>query len=107
MPSQTETHFDPLVSNRTKLDWRFLRFKEQLQPGEHVNTMIRFLLLQNRAGKTRLAKYYVPMDDAEKHTTEYEVHKVISTRDPKFTNFVEVPSPSPSHTHIVQVSLRL
>ena len=57
--------------------------------------MIRFLLLQNRAGKTRLAKYYVPMDDAEKHATEYDVHKIISTRDPKFTNFVEVAAPPP------------
>ena len=56
--------------------------------------MIRYLLLQNRAGKTRLAKYYVPMDDAEKHATEYDVHKVISTRDPKYTNFIEVPPPS-------------
>lgn len=52
--------------------------------------MIRYLLLQNRAGKTRLAKYYIPLDDAEKHALEYEVHKLIANRDPKFTNFVEV-----------------
>lgn len=54
--------------------------------------MIRFILLQNRAGKTRLAKYYVPLDDSEKHSLEYEVHRLIATRDPKFTNFVEVVS---------------
>jgi len=61
--------------------------------------MIRYLLLQNRAGKTRLAKYYVPMDDAEKHATEYDVHKTISTRDPKYTNFIEVtPLPFPAAT---------
>jgi AP-2 complex subunit sigma-1 len=52
--------------------------------------MIRYLLLQNRAGKTRLAKYYIPLDDAQKHALEYEVHKLIANRDPKFTNFVEV-----------------
>lgn len=52
--------------------------------------MIRYLLLQNRAGKTRLAKYYIPLDDADKHALEYEVHKLIANRDPKFTNFVEV-----------------
>lgn len=46
--------------------------------------------MQNRAGKTRLAKYYIPMDDKEKHALEYEVHKLIANRDPKFTNFVEV-----------------
>lgn len=51
--------------------------------------MIRFILLQNRAGKTRLAKYYIPLDDTEKHGLEYEVHRLIATRDPKFTNFVE------------------
>ena len=52
--------------------------------------MIRFILLQNRAGKTRLAKYYIPLDEPEKHSHEYDVHRLISTRDPKFTNFVEV-----------------
>lgn len=53
--------------------------------------MIRFILLQNRAGKTRLAKYYVPLDDNEKRNLEYDVHRLIATRDAKFTNFVEVP----------------
>lgn len=52
--------------------------------------MIRFILLQNRAGKTRLAKYYVPLDDTEKRNLEYEVHRLIAGRDAKFTNFVEV-----------------
>eukprot|EP00877_Chromochloris_zofingiensis_P002399 jgi/Chrzof1/1215/Cz01g45020.t1 len=51
--------------------------------------MIRFILLQNRAGKTRLAKYYGPMSDNEKHKLEYDVHRLIVGRDPKHTNFVE------------------
>ncbi|KIY96058.1 AP-2 complex subunit sigma-1 [Monoraphidium neglectum] len=51
--------------------------------------MIRFLLLQNRAGKTRLAKYYVPVSDSEKRKLEYDVHRLIVVRDPKHTNFVE------------------
>lgn len=51
--------------------------------------MIRFLLLQNRAGKTRLAKYYVPISDNEKRKLEYDVHRLIVTRDPKHTNFAE------------------
>eukprot|EP00195_Chlamydomonas_chlamydogama_P010334 CAMPEP_0202893514 /NCGR_PEP_ID=MMETSP1392-20130828/3085_1 /ASSEMBLY_ACC=CAM_ASM_000868 /TAXON_ID=225041 /ORGANISM="Chlamydomonas chlamydogama, Strain SAG 11-48b" /LENGTH=144 /DNA_ID=CAMNT_0049577875 /DNA_START=178 /DNA_END=612 /DNA_ORIENTATION=- len=50
---------------------------------------IRFLLLQNRAGKTRLAKYYIPMDDADKRKLEYEVHRLVVSRDPKHTNFAE------------------
>ena len=51
--------------------------------------MIRFILLQNRQGRTRLAKYYVPFTDAEKHKIEHEVHRMVSNRDQKFTNFVD------------------
>ncbi|RRT51584.1 hypothetical protein B296_00035038, partial [Ensete ventricosum] len=53
---------------------------------------IRFILLQNRQGKTRLAKYYIPLEDSEKHKVEYEVrvHRLVVNRDPKYTNFVEV-----------------
>ena len=52
--------------------------------------MIHFLLLQNRQGKTRLAKYYSPFEHEEKKQLEIEVHKLITKRDPKFTNFIEV-----------------
>lgn len=38
-----------------------------------LESQIRFILLQNRQGKTRLAKYYVPLEDSEKHKVEYEV----------------------------------
>ncbi|AAF99787.1 T2E6.6 [Arabidopsis thaliana] len=41
-------------------------------------------------GKTRLAKYYVPLEESEKHKVEYEVHRLVVNRDAKFTNFVEV-----------------
>ncbi|GAB5035479.1 ap-2 complex subunit sigma-1 [Nannochloropsis oceanica] len=52
--------------------------------------MIRFLLLQNRQGKTRLSKWYVPPPtEAEKFRLEAEVHKLIVSRDRKYTNFVE------------------
>lgn len=40
-------------------------------------SQIRFILLQNRQGKTRLAKYYVPLEDSEKHKVEYEVRTVL------------------------------
>ena len=53
---------------------------------------IRFLLLQNRQGKTRLAKWYTTYEEAEKIKLQTEIHRLVTTRDAKFTNFVEVPS---------------
>jgi AP-2 complex subunit sigma-1 len=56
----------------------------------HTLLKIRFLLLQNRQGKTRLSKWYVPPPtEAEKFRLEAEVHKLIVSRDRKYTNFVE------------------
>ena len=51
---------------------------------------IRFFLLQNRQGRTRLSKWWVAVDESDKRKIESEVHRLVTTRDNKFTNFVEV-----------------
>ena len=52
--------------------------------------MIRFFLLQNKQGKTRLSKWYIsPPEDSERIKTEADINRVIVSRDKKFTNFVE------------------
>ncbi|KAH9577290.1 AP complex [Trypanosoma melophagium] len=50
--------------------------------------MIHFILLQNRMGRTRLAKFYVPCDDDERERTKREVHALINSRDARLSNFV-------------------
>ncbi|CAG9464715.1 unnamed protein product [Pedinophyceae sp. YPF-701] len=54
--------------------------------------MIRFLLLQNRQGKTRIAKWFVPLKDEEKRRIEEEVHKAVTSRDSKMANILEYQS---------------
>jgi AP-2 complex subunit sigma-1 len=56
---------------------------------------IRFILLQNRQGKTRLSKWYIPppqtttSSEIEKVRIEAEVHRLVTARDKKYTNFIE------------------
>lgn len=53
--------------------------------------MIHFILVQNRQGKTRLAKFYVAYTGEERARLAGEVHRAIAPRDQRFqSNFVEV-----------------
>eukprot|EP00727_Mastigamoeba_balamuthi_P001893 m51a1_g11700 Adaptor protein complex 2 (AP-2), sigma subunit (256) ;mRNA; r:36892-38375 len=51
--------------------------------------MIHYLLVQNRSGKTRLSKWYVPYTEEEKGKLATEVYRLLNARDTRHTNFVE------------------
>ncbi|KAL6079663.1 AP-2 complex subunit sigma [Balamuthia mandrillaris] len=51
--------------------------------------MIRYILIQNRQGKVRLARWFVPYDNDEKQKLASEIHRLVNSRHSKFTNFVE------------------
>ena len=55
-----------------------------------VCRQIRFILLQNRQGKTRLSRWYVSYNDDERKKIETETHRTIVSRDNKMTSFLEV-----------------
>ena len=66
---------------------------------QYYTLQIRFFLLQNRQGKTRLSKWYVPPptntttgasdSESEQVRIEAEVHRLVTARDKKYTNFIE------------------
>mmetsp|Transcript_26833 Transcript_26833/g.25693 ORF Transcript_26833/g.25693 Transcript_26833/m.25693 type:complete len:144 (-) Transcript_26833:173-604(-) len=52
--------------------------------------MIRFFLLQNKQGKTRLSKWYATApEDSERIKMEADIHRVVALRVRGNTNFVE------------------
>lgn len=51
--------------------------------------MIHFFLVQNRMGKARIVKWYVPCEESERDRQKMEVHRLVTSREASFTNFVE------------------
>ncbi|KAJ9451191.1 AP-2 complex subunit sigma [Diplonema papillatum] len=51
--------------------------------------MIRFILLQNRSGKTRLSKWYQAFTEDEREKIKTEIHRAITARESRYTNFIE------------------
>ena len=59
-----------------------------------ARVMLNFVLLQNRAGKTRLSKYYRKFSDEETQKIEGEIHRIVTSREganaASMCSFVEV-----------------
>ena len=51
--------------------------------------MIRFVLVLNRQGKIRISKWYANYDEKEKQRLILDIHRNMSNRDSRFTNFIE------------------
>ena len=70
--------------------------------------MLRFVLLQNRAGKTRLSKYYTKFSEEETRKIEAEVHRIVTQREganaSAMCSFVEVRR-HPAHHQLLQALL--
>ncbi|RMD40399.1 hypothetical protein DV735_g4717, partial [Chaetothyriales sp. CBS 134920] len=61
--------------------WAYGRFRRKRIP--ELTMVLSFILIQNRQGKTRLAKWYQPYSDDEKIRLKGEVHRLIAPRDQK------------------------
>lgn len=50
---------------------------------------IKFVILQNKQGRTRLSKWYIPLDDEDKIKIQSEIYRTIILRDIKQSNIIE------------------
>ncbi|KAK9893550.1 putative clathrin coat assembly protein ap17 [Cystobasidium minutum MCA 4210] len=67
-----------------------IRAVQQVADTLVTSALQHFVLVLNRQGKTRLAKYFQAYDDDEKVRIRGEVHRIIAPRDSKYqSNFVE------------------
>ena len=48
------------------------------------------MILQNKQGRTRLSKWYIPLPDEEKIKIQNEVYRTIILRDIKESSIIEV-----------------
>ena len=72
--------------------------------------MIRFFILQNKQGKTRLSKWYATApEDSERIKMEADIYRVVSLRVRGNTNFIEVAIDVPitifTCRHVLHISI--
>ncbi|TVY42132.1 AP-2 complex subunit sigma [Lachnellula occidentalis] len=98
-PATVEPHL-PSPHTSTSSDHQRHPQRQFLQASFIANMVLSFILIQNRQGKTRLAKWYAPYNDEEKIKLKGEVrprlfplsqvHRLVAPRDQKYqSNFVE------------------
>ena len=55
----------------------------------YVNIKVKFVILQNKQGRTRLSKWYININEEEKIKIQNEVYRTIILRDIKESNIIE------------------
>ncbi|KAF7670660.1 ap-2 complex subunit sigma [Alternaria burnsii] len=89
LEDQGSTRLAVIVTPALSLSF-FLQRAEPDSTRHTAKMVLSFILIQNRQGKTRLAKWYAPYSDEEKIKLKGEVHRLIAPRDQKHqSNFVE------------------
>lgn len=78
--------FSRLPPAHTRLLSSKLPSRHACVPRHHARTdrFFPFTFHSPSPQQTRLAKYYIPLDDADKRTLEYDVHRATAGRDPGF-----------------------
>ena len=55
----------------------------------YVKIKVKFVILQNKQGRTRLSKWYININEEEKIKIQNEVYRTIILRDIKESNIIE------------------
>ena len=68
---------------------------------------MKFLILQNKQGRTRLSKWYININEEEKIKIQNEVYRTIILRDIRESNIIEYKNYKQHLIHILSQNIYL